>query len=100
MALALGKETTATGAAELGWAAYEKGDVETAAKHLGEAAKAADARPWVVYVARPVAVRAAALSDAASDSWERVRRRRAGLRADLLQPGRRLQPPPRRRDGA
>src|SRR4029077_13069979 len=50
MALALGKEPTTTGAAELGWQAYEKGDVETAAKHLAEAAKAPDARPWVAYV--------------------------------------------------
>jgi len=73
MALALGKETTTTGAAELGWQAYEKGDVETAAKHLGEAAKAADARPWVVYVLG-LSQFALRQYDAASDSWERVRR--------------------------
>lgn len=73
MALALGKETTATGTAELGWQAYEKGDVETAAKHLGDAAKAADARPWVVYVLG-LSQFALRQYDAASDSWERVRR--------------------------
>ena len=73
MALALGKEATTTGAAELGWQAYEKGDVETAAKHLGDAAKAADARPWVVYVLG-LSQFALRQYDSASDSWERVRR--------------------------
>jgi VWFA-related protein len=59
--------------AELGWAAYEKGDVETAARHLGEAAKAADARPWVVYALGLSHFALRHHADAAQ-AWERVRR--------------------------
>jgi tetratricopeptide (TPR) repeat protein len=59
--------------AELGWSAYEKGDVETAARHLGEAAKAADARPWVVYALGLSQFALRRYPDAAQ-SWERVRR--------------------------
>jgi VWFA-related protein len=57
---------------ELGWAAYEKGDVETAARHLGEAAKAADARPWVVYALGLSHFALRHHADAAQ-AWERVR---------------------------
>ena len=73
MALALGKDATTTGEAELGWHAYEKGDVETAARHLTDAAKAPDARPWVVYVLG-LSQFALRQYDAATDAWERVRR--------------------------
>jgi import receptor subunit TOM70 len=59
--------------AELGWSAYEKGDVETAARHLGEAAKAPDARPWVVYALGLSHFALRHYPDAAQ-AWERVRR--------------------------
>jgi VWFA-related protein len=59
--------------AELGWAAYEKGDVETAVRHLGEAAKATDARPWVVYALGLSHFALRRFPDAAQ-AWERVRR--------------------------
>jgi tetratricopeptide (TPR) repeat protein len=88
MVLALGKpaaalEATSAGVgeassamktpAELGWAAYEKGDVETAAKHLGEAASAPDARPWVLYALGLSQFALRHHRDAAA-AWERVRR--------------------------
>ena len=79
MVLALGKSasvgTTSAvkSAAELGWAAYEKGDVETAARELGQAAKAADARPWVVYALGLSEFALRRFPDAAG-AWERVRR--------------------------
>jgi VWFA-related protein len=60
-------------AAELGWAAYEKGDVETAARHLSEAAKAPDARPWVIY-ALGLSQFALRRIPEAAEAWERVRR--------------------------
>ena len=60
-------------AAELGWSAYERGDVETASRHLAEAAKAADARPWVVY-ALGLSQFALRQYGNAAQSWERVRR--------------------------
>jgi VWFA-related protein len=59
--------------AELGWAAYEKGDVETAGRELGEAAKAPDARPWVVYALGLSQFALRRYPDAAQ-AWERVRR--------------------------
>ena len=59
--------------AERGWAAYEKGDVETAARDLGEAAKATDARPWVVYALGLSQFALRRFADAAQ-AWERVRR--------------------------
>ena len=77
MALELGRpgETSSapTSPAERGWAAYEKGDVETAARELGEAAKAADARPWVVYALGLSQFALRRYPDAAQ-TWERVRR--------------------------
>ena len=60
-------------AAERGWQAYEKGDVETAAKHLGDASKAPDARPWVLYALGLSQFALGRHADAAQ-SWERVRR--------------------------
>jgi VWFA-related protein len=75
MVLALGKDATidAAGPSQLGWEAYERGDVETAAKHLTEAAREPDARPWVVYVLG-LSQFALRQYQEASDSWERVRR--------------------------
>jgi VWFA-related protein len=60
-------------AAEVGWAAYEKGDVVTAATHLTEAAKAPDARPWVHYALGLALFAQQRYSDAAT-AWERVLR--------------------------
>ena len=57
--------------AELGWSAYEKGDVDTAATHLSEAAKAPDARPWVHY-ALGLAQFARQRYKEAATAWERV----------------------------
>jgi tetratricopeptide (TPR) repeat protein len=59
--------------AELGWAAYEKGDVETALRHLGEAAKAPNARPWMVYALGMSHFALRNFAEAAQ-AWERVRR--------------------------
>jgi VWFA-related protein len=79
---ALGKDepaarmTPATGssaAADRGWAAYSQGDLESAVKDLGEAAKAADARPWVSY-ALGLAHFALQQPRDATQAWERVRR--------------------------
>jgi VWFA-related protein len=60
-------------AADAGWAAYEKGDVVTAAIHLGEAAKAPDARPWVHYALGLAQFAQQRYRDAAT-AWERVLR--------------------------
>jgi VWFA-related protein len=74
MMFALGRETTgAVGPAERGWAAYEKGDVESAARDLGEAARAPDARPWVFY-ALGLSQFALRQHREAAQAWERVRR--------------------------
>jgi VWFA-related protein len=79
---ALGKDepaarmTPATGssaAADRGWAAYSQGDLESAVKDLGEAAKAPDARPWVSY-ALGLAHFALQQPRDATQAWERVRR--------------------------
>jgi VWFA-related protein len=59
--------------AELGWSAYEKGDLDTAAKHLQEAAKSTDARPWMLYALGFAQFGQRRYKDAA-ESWERVRR--------------------------
>jgi VWFA-related protein len=59
--------------AERGWTAYERGDVETALRELGEAAKAQDARPWVVYALGLSQFALRQYRDAAQ-SWERVRK--------------------------
>jgi VWFA-related protein len=76
MALALGMpgSTPAAEASEAGrgWAAYDKGDVETAVRHLGEAAKAPDARPWIHYALGLSHFALRNYRDAAL-SWERVR---------------------------
>jgi tetratricopeptide (TPR) repeat protein len=74
MVAALGKGTTrGTSAAELGWAAYQKGDVVTASRHLTEAAAAPDARPWVHYALGLAEFAQQQYKDAAA-AWERVLR--------------------------
>ena len=73
MVIALGKESApAADAAQRGWAAYEKGDVESAARDLGEAALAPDARPWVLY-ALGLSHFALRRHHDAAIAWERVR---------------------------
>jgi tetratricopeptide (TPR) repeat protein len=59
-------------AADRGWAAYQRGDVETASRELLDAAKAPDARPWVHYALGLSALALQRYRDAAQ-SWERVR---------------------------
>jgi VWFA-related protein len=68
-----GSGETRSAEAERGWGAYEQGDVEAAVRHLDEAAKAPDARPWVVYALGLSQFALRRYSDAAQ-SWERVRR--------------------------
>jgi VWFA-related protein len=55
-----------------GWAAYERGDVESAAVAFTEAAKQPDVRPWVLYTLGLSHVALARPSDAIA-VWERVR---------------------------
>ena len=72
MTAALGRKSgSGSGQAERGWNAYEKGDVETAAVHLAEAAKAPDARPWVHYALGLAQFAQGRYKDAAT-AWERV----------------------------
>jgi VWFA-related protein len=73
MALALGKDKApSSDAAQAGWAAYERGDVETAARELAIAAAAPDAQAWVHYVLGLSDLALHRYRDAAQ-SWERVR---------------------------
>ena len=67
------KSAASNSPAERGWAAYERGDVETAARELASAATAPDARPWVIYALGLSQFALRQLRDAAQ-SWERVRR--------------------------
>jgi VWFA-related protein len=60
-------------AAVAGWAAYQRGDLETAARELSTTAAAADARPWVLY-ALGLSHYALRHYQEAAASWERVRR--------------------------
>lgn len=62
----------ATDAAQIGWAAYERGDVEGAVPHLEKAAADPHAKPWVLYA---LGLSQAALGRPADAiaSWERVR---------------------------
>jgi tetratricopeptide (TPR) repeat protein len=76
-----GDEKTQSGAlAEKGWAAYERGDVETAVVAFEEAAKAPDVRPWVLYA---LGLSRAALANpgGAAAAWERVREAAPGFSA-------------------
>lgn len=59
--------------AAAGWAAYQRGDLETAARDLSTAAAAADARPWVLYALGLSRYALRQYQDAAA-AWERVRR--------------------------
>ena len=56
-----------------GWAAYQKGDVETAATYLGQAAESPQAHPWVRY-ALGLSHLALAQYPEAVAAWEAVRR--------------------------
>jgi tetratricopeptide (TPR) repeat protein len=56
-----------------GWAAYQAGDVETAARELKQASASPDARPWVYYVLGFCDLALEHYQDAAA-SWERVRK--------------------------
>lgn len=62
----------AAGYAERGWAAYEKGDLETAVNELSTAA-ATDKRPWVSY-ALGYAQYGLRRMDDAIESWTRVKK--------------------------
>jgi VWFA-related protein len=64
--------TPATDPASLGWAAYQRGDVETAARQLTMAAADPEAHPWVHYVLGLSQLALNQYPDAAA-SWERVR---------------------------
>jgi Tfp pilus assembly protein PilF len=74
MVAALGRSASSGDSeAELGWAAYEKGDVVTAAMHLTEAAKIPGARPWVHYALGLSEFAQQHYKEAAA-AWERVLR--------------------------
>jgi tetratricopeptide (TPR) repeat protein len=73
MALALGGDPrAATDAAEAGWSAYERGDVESAVRELSKAAAAPNAEPWIPYVLGMSQLALQQYRDAA-ESWEKVR---------------------------
>ncbi len=72
MVAALGRSVSSGDSeAERGWAAYEKGDVVTAATHLTEAAKIPGARPWVHYALGLSEFAQQHYKEAAA-AWERV----------------------------
>jgi hypothetical protein len=58
--------------ARMGWAAYERGDVEEARRHLAVAAASGHAPPWVHYALGQAAFATGELAQAAA-AWERVR---------------------------
>ena len=62
----------ATTAAAKGWAAYQRGDVETASREFLDAVKSPDAQPWVYYALGLSHLALQRYRDAAH-SWERVR---------------------------
>lgn len=70
---ALGKDAPGSAAATRGWAAYERGDVATAATELKDASAAPGARPWVFYVLGMSQFAQQQYKDAAA-AWETVRR--------------------------
>ena len=63
-----------------GWAAYERGDVESAAAAFTEAAKQPDVRPWVLYTLGLSHVALGRPLDAVT-VWERVRTAAPGFSA-------------------
>jgi len=65
--------SNASDAAGKGWAAYQKGDVETAVRYLGEAAQSSDAHPWVRYALGLGHLALQQYPDAVKQ-WEQVRR--------------------------
>jgi VWFA-related protein len=68
-----GPSSTDSAAAVRGWEAYQRGDLESAARELSAAAAAADARPWVFYALGLSHFALQRYRDAV-DAWERVRR--------------------------
>jgi tetratricopeptide (TPR) repeat protein len=56
-----------------GWAAYQKGDVENAARYLGQASKSPDVHPWVNYALGLSHLALQQYPDAVR-AWEDVRR--------------------------
>ncbi|HTM26432.1 MAG TPA: VWA domain-containing protein [Vicinamibacterales bacterium] len=68
-----GPSATDSPAAVAGWGAYQRGDVESAARTLATAAAAPDARPWVHYALGLSRYALQRYHDAA-EAWERVRR--------------------------
>jgi len=64
--------TTASDAAGKGWAAYQKGNVEDAARYLGEAAESPAAHPWVHYALGLAHLALNQYPDAVKQ-WEQVR---------------------------
>jgi VWFA-related protein len=62
----------ATTATARGWAAYQRGDVETASREFLDAVKSPDAQPWVYYALGLSHLALQRYRDAAQ-SWERVR---------------------------
>ena len=65
-------EGSPASAAERGWAAYQRGDVDTSSRELLDAAKAPGAPPWVHY-ALGLSQLALQRYREAGQSWERVR---------------------------
>lgn len=65
-------DAVAMTAAARGWAAYQRGDVETASREFIEAVKSPDAQPWVHYALGLSHLALQHYRDAAQ-SWERVR---------------------------
>lgn len=64
--------TAAEREARIGWAAYERGDVEGARRHLEAAAASGSAPPWVHYALGQAAFATSGFVEAAA-AWERVR---------------------------
>ncbi len=69
---ASGNSSEAAKLADQGWAAYAKGDVVTAEKHLSAAVKTGPSAPWVYY-ALGFSEYALGHYDAALSAWDRVR---------------------------
>jgi tetratricopeptide (TPR) repeat protein len=65
------EELEANAAASRGWEAYQRGDVETAAEELREAAASPDVRPWVFYTLGYSQLALGKPNDALA-SWRRV----------------------------
>ena len=69
---ALGKDLASDGDATSGWAAYQRGDLETARTELSKAAAHGSAHPWVFYALGQSQYALTQYREAAG-SWEHVR---------------------------